>query len=184
MQAPEAVDDNSVALDMTEDELAIFRDNKPLLSNAATDEHIVVRYAPAATNPVIADDGPEEPGYATVNEIAMQEEKREKKKERKISKKSFLKAISPKKENKTKKGSSPKAIGGPEMGFKPQFHSNPLMKFGGSIPPAPPPTPATATSIAPSDEGKWSVVTGSFSGDTILKQAWLFIALQHRIIVL
>jgi hypothetical protein len=148
MQAPEATDDNSAALDMTEDELAIFSDNKPLLSSAAPEEHIVVRYsAPGATNPVPV----KEPGYATVNEIALQEEKREKKKERKISKKSFLKAISP---GKTKKDAPSKAIGGPELGFKPQFHSNPLMKLGGSIPPTPPPTPATAASIAPSDEGE------------------------------
>lgn len=156
-QASDVHEEAGLALDMTEDELAIFNDSKPLISNAAAEEVIVVRYsAPEAINHLMMmDDKPAEPGYATVNEIAMQEEKREKKKERKISKKSFLKAIVPKKDNKTKKNPSSKAtIGGPEMGFKPQFHSNPLTKLGGSIPPTPPPTPATAASIAPSDEGK------------------------------
>ena len=151
IQAPEARED--AALDMTEDELALFHDNKPLLG---AEDHIVVRYsAPSDADPVTTGSAPEEPGYATVSEIAIQEEKRKNKKERKISKKSFLKAISPKKESKTKKSTPSRAISGPELGFKPQFHSNPLMKYGGSIPPTPPPTPATAASTAPSDEGKY-----------------------------
>lgn len=147
-----------VALNMTEDELAMFTDSTALITSTAADNDIIVRYSAPETSSQpdleLEDDQPEEPGYATVNEITMMEEKKEKKnKGCKISK-SFLKAIKPSGEGKKSKANPTPAIGGPELGFKPQFRSNPLMKMGGSIPPTPPPTPATATSIAPSDESK------------------------------
>ena len=114
---------------------------KPPLKNKK--EEIVVRYSA----PQVMDQ-PTGPGYATVNELAKMEEKKGKKKDRMVSK-----LLKKKKKEKTKAQPSP-ALGGPELGFKPQFHSNPLLKMGGSIPPTPPPTPATAASIAPSDESK------------------------------
>lgn len=142
-----------VALDMTEDELAMFSKTK---AKNTTEEDIVVRYsAPEAVNPMMLADQPPEPGYATVNEIVMLEQKKEKKQGRKVSK-SIQKAMKPDNGKGSSKTQSPQGISGPEMGFKPQFHSNPLMKLGGSIPPTPPPTPATAASIAPSDESKSS----------------------------
>lgn len=135
-------------MDLTEDELSMFNDTKPLVSE---DENIVVRYsAPEATNPLLMEDQPD-PGYSTVNELEILKKKKEKKMGRKVAK-SIQKAIKP--------GSGKKApetsqdIGGAEMGFKPQFRTNPLMKLGGSIPPTPPPTPATAASIATSDDSK------------------------------
>ena len=76
--------------------------------------------------------------------------------ERKVAK-SLQKAIKPGKgDGAGKKGQRTSAgeIGGVEMGFKPQFRTNPLAKLGGSIPPTPPPTPATAASIATSDDSK------------------------------
>lgn len=150
-----------VALDMTEDELAMFSDNTALITSGPAENDIIVRYsAPeletdSQPDLELEDGKPEEPGYATVNEIVLMEEKKEKKnKGRKISK-SFLKAIKSSGEGKKGKTNPAPAIArGPELGFKPQFHSNPLMKMGGSIPPTPPPTPATAASIAPSDESK------------------------------
>ena len=141
-------DEADTALNMTEDELAMFSDTKPLVNNGSEEENIVVRYSnQAAVNAMMLEDGPPEPGYATVNEIVNLEKKKEKKMDRKTSK-------SLQKTQKSSSDVSSKGISGPEMGFKPQFHSNPLMKLGGSIPPTPPPTPATAASIAPSDERK------------------------------
>ncbi len=145
-------DDGDAELDMTEEEFAMFgSDQAPNDGSHHGDEDLVVRYSESqAINPMMSPDEPAEPGYATINEITLQEEKREKKLGRKISK-SIQKAIGPAKVKEGNKVNVRRLSG--EMGFKPQFHSNPLMKLGGSIPPAPPPTPATATSIAPSDEG-------------------------------
>ena len=138
-----------VALDMTEDELAMFSDTRPLVpSTGGEDENIVVRYsAPGAINPLIVEEPRPEPGYSTVNELEMMKQKKEKKMERKVSK-SIQKAI---KQEGGKKTQQP--VQEMEMGFKPQFRTNPLMKLGG-IPPTPPPTPATAASIATSDDSK------------------------------
>lgn len=140
---------NDVALDMTADELTMFTDTKPLVPTE-DEENIVVRYsAPGAMNPIVLGDKPTEPGYATITEIELIEAKKGEKKGR-IKSKSVQKAV--KASGKIKKSS--KGIGGPEMGFKPQFRSNPLVKLGISVPPTPPPTPATGASIAPSDESK------------------------------
>ncbi len=140
-----------IALDMTEDELVMFSDTKPLVNENNDDDNIIVRYSnPEAVNPIMLEDEPAEPGYATVNEIVNLEKKKEKKMERKTSK-SLQKAQKSSRDVSVNKS---QGISGPEMGFKPQFHSNPLLKLGGSIPPTPPPTPATVASIAPSDERK------------------------------
>ena len=90
--------------------------------------------------------------YATVNEIAMQAEKREKKRGRKISKsiQSALKSRKRKVSDAKRLSDAPKkGFSGNEMGFKPQFHSNPLQRMSGPhalLPRTPPPTPATAAS--------------------------------------
>lgn len=146
-------ENSDVSLDMTEEELTMFSDNEPPKSKSQVDENsIIVRYSGSEaigsgdTNSAFTPEQLPDPGYATINEIALLEEKKEKKQERKVSK-SIIKTTSPEKSDKQD------GIGGPEMGFKPQFHSNPLLKLGGSIPPTPPPTPATAASIAPSDIG-------------------------------
>lgn len=139
-------DANTTVLNMTEDELAMFNETKPLVSNNAEEENIVVRYSnPAATNPIMLEEDLPEPGYATVSEIENMEKKKDKKTERKTSK-NLQKA-----QRSSGDVSGRKSQGGPEMGYK---HSNPLTKLGGSIPPTPPPTPATVASIAPSDERK------------------------------
>ncbi len=128
--------------DMTEEDLANFQvDSKP------PEEEIVVRYS--GTEQQIP-----APSYSTVGEIAEIDERKKKKEDRKLSK-SIYKALKPEKESDTNKSSSDiKAFSGPEMGFKPQFKTNPLQKVPGILPATPPPTPATGASIAPSEEGK------------------------------
>ena len=150
---PSAIDtsgNGDLAIEITEDEMAMFSEKKPTQNNKKTtkEEDIVVRYSAPAASQVV--DQQTEPGYATVNELARIQEKKGKKKDRMVSSKSLQKK---KKEEQSKAQPSPK-LGGSELGFKPQFHTNPLLKMGGSIPPTPPPTPATAASIAPSDESK------------------------------
>jgi len=151
MVSPLGTEDD-VELSMTEDELNLFSGEKP--TGANQDESIVVRYQnPEAINPLMQNEPPD-PGYATVQEIALMEEKKEQKLGRKFSK-SLTKAIkSGSKIEVAKAKTSHKGFDDHAMGFKPQFRSNPLQRLGGSIPPTPPPTPATGASIAPSDESK------------------------------
>ena len=86
-------------------------------------------------------DSCETPGYATINEIKSSEVQREKKKSRKAkSIQNALKAVVSRRSSKK----PAEDISGPEMGFKPQFRSNPLQQL--PIPPTPPPTPATGAS--------------------------------------
>lgn len=152
-QSGNIVDEQDADLSMTEEELALFSGDKP--SNTTPDESIVVRYSgPEAINPLVVQDKPDEPGYSTVQEVAMMEERKEQKLGRKISK-SLTKAI--KSGSGVQGKSSKKGFDDNAMGFKPQFRSNPLQRLGGSIPPTPPPTPATGASIAPSDESKCCV---------------------------
>lgn len=134
-------------LAISEDELAMFSKNHLAEgSREDPDEHIVVSYTgPQAMNPLMMMDEPAGPGYATVNEII----KKGKKEEHKVSKS----IVNPEK-GITSASSHQTAFSGPEVGFKPQLRTNPLQRLGGSIPPTPPPTPATAASIAPSDESK------------------------------
>ncbi len=137
------VDDN---LDMTEEDLAQFQvDNKP------PEAEIVVRYSAKDPPPPIS-------SYSTVGELAESDARKKKKEGRKLSK-SIQKALKPgkKKVSDSKKQSASnikEALSGPEMGFKPQFKTNPLQKIPGLLPATPPPTPATGASIAPSEESE------------------------------
>ena len=151
---PEGKGEGDLPLDMTEDELAMFTDKKPLV---AGEDNIVVRYsAPGATNPVSQEDEqpPPEPGYATVSELKASKKKKEKEKKmgQKVAK-SLQNAMKPGKGG--KKAQQDKRL----QGLKPhQLGANPLAKLGSSVPPTPPPTPATAVSIAPSDEGTYIIL--------------------------
>lgn len=132
--------------DMTEEDLANFQ-----VESNPPEEDIVVRYS-ATEQPVPTS------SYSTVGEIAESDARKKKKEDRKLSK-SIQKALKPgkKKVSDSKKQSSSdikEAFSGPEMGFKPQFKTNPLQKIPGILPATPPPTPATGASIAPSEEGK------------------------------
>lgn len=157
-------------LEWTQEELAIFKSqqtDKPgtEIRPSSNGSDIVVRYSGrdhSEDSP--KKQKPQQPGsqsittdYATVNEIAMDEERKEKKRGRKISK-SIQNALKPGQRVKDSASSkSPqKGFSGPEMGFKPQFRTNPLQQmptFETHPPPTPPPTPATGGSSAPSDEG-------------------------------
>ncbi len=138
------VDDN---LDMTEEDLAQFQvENKP------REAEIVVRYSAKDPPPPMS-------SYSTVGELAESEARKKKKEGRKLSK-SIQKALKPgkKKVSDSKKQSASdikEAFSGPEMGFKPQFKTNPLQKIPGILPATPPPTPATGASIAPSEESEY-----------------------------
>ena len=154
-------------LEWTQDELAIFKTqqgDKPgkELQPSSDGSDIVVRYSGGGNSEHKPQ--PQQPGsqsittdYATVNEIAMDEQRKEKKRGRKISK-SIQSALKPGQRVKDSASSkSPqKGFSGPEMGFKPQFRTNPLQQmpaFEAHPPPTPPPTPATGGSSVPSDEG-------------------------------
>ena len=156
--------DDQDDLDMTDEDLAHFHnDHKP------EDDEIVVRYTdskkppPASTAKNPESQLLQASTYSTVGEIEEKEAKKKKKKDRKLQK-SIQNAFKPSKPTKGKKvgdsSAQPAAgvkkgfSGGPEMGFKPQFKSNPLQNIPGIAPPTPPPTPATGASIAPTDESK------------------------------
>lgn len=146
----ESKGDKDVALEMTENELAMFNDTKPLVPSSSEDENIIVRYsAPGTINPLMVVEPPAEPGYSTINELEMMKQKKEKKAGRKEAK-SIQKAM---KKKQGGKKTQQQPVQEMEMGFKPQFRTNPLLKSG-NIPPTPPPTPATAASIATSDDSK------------------------------
>ena len=155
-------------LDMTDEDLAQFHnDQKP------EDDEIIVRYTDSKKPPPASTakdpDGQllQASAYSTVGEIEEKEAKKKKKKDRKLQK-SIQNAFKPSKPTKGKKvrDSSAQPVadvkkafsGGPEMGFKPQFKSNPLQNIPGISPPTPPPTPATGASIAPTDESKYMSV--------------------------
>ena len=123
---------------------------------AEDDGDIVVRYTNKPAPPVLMTSE-----YSTVNEVAQNEERKQRKKGRKIPK-SIQNAL---KSGKKKVGDSSGASKKPSksafsglanMGFKSQQRVNPLLNV--RIPPTPPPTPATGASIAPSDEGRHQLV--------------------------
>ena len=168
-QAPDLSDD----LDMTDEDLAIFKpeESRPLSTNEplVSDEgDIVVRYSRADQSVSPQKNTPDSriasSDYSTVNELAEREERKKKKHSRKLSK-SIQNALKPGKkkvaDSSKQSNSIQKAFSGPEMGFKPQFKSNPLQRLTGAdahIPPTPPPTPATGASIAPSEDSESSAL--------------------------
>lgn len=82
--------------------------------------------------------------YATVNEIALSEERKEQKKMRKTSK-PLQKALNrgQQVDDSAAQQVSENGFGSTDMGFRPSFRSNPLQHIEVRIPPTPPPTPAT-----------------------------------------
>lgn len=105
--------------------------------------------------------------YATVNEVAKNEERKQRKKGRKMPKsiQNVLKSgkKKPGEPSEAKKQSRSVFSGLGNIGFKSKSNVNPLLNV--RIPPTPPPTPATGASIAPSDEGMYSdVIKNIWSG--------------------
>ena len=89
----------------------------------------------------------------------MVKERKEKKKAKRTSK-SIQESLKPDKKQSKYKGSKvpDSAFQGSELGFRPQFRSNPLQKRKQQItdirsPPTPPPTPLTQTDTSVSGEG-------------------------------
>ena len=157
-------------LEMTDSELALFREGPKSLiderpgatGQAESDEasDIVVSYSDAANH---EEQGPLSmaggAGYATVNEIALSEERKEKKKVRKTSK-SLQKVLKPGQVADSEEMQPPEDGFGGAMGFRPSFRSNPLQHMNIEVrtPPTPPPTPATgAGSSAPSASDDYDV---------------------------
>ena len=114
------------------------------------DESIVVRYTNKPAPPVLVTTD-----YSTVNEVAKNEERKQRKKGRKMPKSIQNALKSGKKKtsdsSNTKKSGKSAFSGLGNMGFRSRSQANPLLNV--RIPPTPPPTPATGASIAPSDEG-------------------------------
>ena len=145
-QKPETDANDDGPLEFNEDDIELFENSK-----VDEDESIVVRYTSKPPPPVLVT-----ADYSTVNEVAKNEERKQRKKGRKIPKsiqnalKSGKKKTGGDSSNMKKSGkSSFSGLG--NMGFKSRSQANPLLNV--RIPPTPPPTPATGASIAPSDEG-------------------------------
>lgn len=147
-------------LDMTEEELDMFKEDRKADENttqrvpASTDDSdIVVSYGDS-TPPVkskLSQSGPmATTDYSTIAEIERAEQRKDKKRVRKNSK-SIQKQKHDKDSSKNVEGAGA-ILSGPQMGFKPQFHSNPLQRLSG-LPPTPPPTPATGISSSATSEG-------------------------------
>ena len=92
------------------------------------------------------------PDYSTVSEITRAEEKKEKKKKVRKSSKS-IQTKKHKEESSKNVEEAGAILSGPQLGFKPQFRSNPLQRLSPAIPPTPPPTPATGFSSSAPSEG-------------------------------
>ncbi len=139
-------------------------DDKPptALASASDESEIVVHYT---TELEAEDHAPTlevATQYSTVSELAMNKQRKEKKQKR-LSSKSLQGAMRPELEHTGAALSEENGFSGPELGFKPQFRSNPLQSIPGVeklVPPTPPPTPATGTSASAStsDECKLYVL--------------------------
>ena len=90
--------------------------------------------------------------YSTVAEIERAEQKKEKKKKGRKSSKSIQKQKHEADSSKNIEGAGA-ILSGPQMGFKPQFRTNPLQQLSAGAPPTPPPTPATGFSSSAPSEG-------------------------------
>ena len=134
----------------------------------------------AATKPVVSDDGeivvsygdqtpppkskvsrqPESISsqeYMTVNEMEKAEKKKNKKKMGRKNSKSIQKQKNEEESAKNVEGAGA-ILSGSQMGFKPQFRTNPLQRLGGAAPPTPPPTPATGFSSSAPSEGQLTLI--------------------------
>ena len=92
------------------------------------------------------------PNYSTVSEIERAEKKKEKKKMGRKNSKPIQKQKHEEDSSKNVEGAGA-ILSGPQMGFKPQFHTNPLQGYSIGAPPTPPPTPATGFSSSATSEG-------------------------------
>ena len=139
-------------LDMTEEELAKFEEPEHKHDESTTQHppssdgsDIVVTYSSEVRDrdhsPLIG----MSTDYSTMNELAMEKERKEKKRQRVSSK--VAHALRPGSDVNGDGTSEEEELGGLELGFKPQFRSNPLQRV---VPPTPPPTPATGTSASAS----------------------------------
>ena len=88
--------------------------------------------------------------YSTIAELEQVEQKK-KKKGRKSSK-SVQKSLKPEEASAKRLAGAGAILSGPQLGFKPQFRSNPL--HNPVAPPTPPPTPATGFSSSATSEGE------------------------------
>ena len=133
-------------LEFDDDGIDLFENG----GKAEEDDDIVVRYTNKPAPAVLMTTE-----YSTVNEVARNEERKQRKKGRKMPKSIQNALKSGKKKvgdsSPVKKPSKGAFSGLGNMGFKSKSKVNPLLNV--RIPPTPPPTPATGASIAPSDEG-------------------------------
>ena len=154
-------------LAMTEEELDMFKeepnatdDTAKLHAASSDDGEIVVSYEeqrPTAKTKGSQLSHPEpitSQQYMTVSEMEKAEKKKSKKKMGRKNSKSIQKQ---KHEEESAKNveEAGAILSGSQMGFKPQFRTNPLQKLGGVAPPTPPPTPATGFSSSAASDGMY-----------------------------
>jgi ankyrin repeat protein len=157
-------------LDMTEEELDMFREDHkaddsannlvPKAPPSSDGSDIVVSYGdttPPVKSKLSRSRLPPPPetiatsDYSTVAEIERAEQKKEKKKKGRKSSKSIQKQKHKEDSSKNIEGAGA-ILSGPQMGFKPQFRTNPLQQLSAGAPPTPPPTPATGISSSAASE--------------------------------
>lgn len=154
----DAIAEEEGILDMTDSELALFKEGPKLLITKGSDAPTgpgasdkasgIIHYSDTSNEgeQELPSGGFKSAEYATVNEIALSEERKEQKKARKTSK-SLQKVLNPgqKVADSEAQQVSENGFGGAEMGFRPSFRSNPLHHMHAEVrtPPTPPPTPAT-----------------------------------------
>ena len=165
-------------LDMTEEELDMFKENGKVgddedkfVSSARPSSsdggEIVVSYGESTTPPVkskLSRSRLPQPDpitiseYSTVAEIERAEKKKEKKKQGRKNSKSIQKKKHEDDSSKNVEGAGA-ILSGSQMGFKPQFKTNPLQRLSAAgSPPTPPPTPATGFSSSATSEGITCVI--------------------------
>lgn len=167
-------DRDDKALDMTAEEMEMFDEQPkpdgesstaiPKAPPSSDGSDIVVSYGSAGeggdVTPPVKSKLAHQPGsetvattdYSTVAELAMVEEKK-KKKDRQSSK-SIQTSLKPGEESAKNLEGAGAILSGPQLGFKPQFRSNPLHNLAPQPPPTPPPTPATGISSSAPSDGK------------------------------
>lgn len=168
-------DGDDKALDMTAEEMEMFNEQPrqdgesstgiPKAPPSSDGSDIVVSYGSGAgeegdITPPVKSKLAHQPGsetvattdYSTVAELARVEEK--KKKKGRQSSKSIQKSLKPEEESAKNLEGAGAILSGPQLGFKPQFRSNPLHNLTPQSPPTPPPTPATGISSSAPSDGK------------------------------
>ena len=154
-------------LDMTEEELDMFKEE-----HKAEDDNVLVNKLPPSSDgsDIVVSYGESTPPvksklsraclpgqiaateYSTVAEIERAEKKKEKKKMGRKNSKPLQKKKHEDDSTKCVEGAGA-ILSGPQLGFKPQFRTNPLQQLSIGAPPTPPPTPATGFSSSTTSEG-------------------------------